>query len=120
MGMIKLSKYAVRGFVEECYRKGYTEKQATMLMLHSIRTSDALWDKEAVKKKASAGDEWEETTKEEFFKAHPEAKQVYETPSYRKDHKYDAFFDVLDSGKKIHVSKKNPYKFKWDPSISKK
>lgn len=117
MGMIKLSKYAVRGFLEECYRKGYTEKQATLLMLRSIQTSDALLDKEAAK---IGDDEWEETTREDFFKAHPEAKQVYDTPSYRKDHKYDAFFDVLDSGKKIHVSKKNPYNFKWDPSLSKK
>lgn len=109
--MIKLSASAVRGFVEECYRKGLNEQQAAYLLERSLDTSDVLLYKEA------ADDEWKETTKEKFFKAHPEAKKVYETPKYRKDPKYAAFFAALDGkgkGKKLLVNKKNHYKFKVD------
>lgn len=109
--MIKLSASAVRGFVEECYRKGFNEQQTAYLLEQSIDTSDALLAKEA------ADSDWEDTTKEEFFRKHPEAKKVYDTPSYRKKSEYKGFFAALDgkNGKaKLKVSKKNPYYFNFE------
>lgn len=109
--MIKLSASAVKGFVEECYRKGLNEQQTAYLMERSLETSDALLYKQA----ADDADEWEETTREEFFEKHPEAKEMYETPKYRKDPRYASFIDAMDKKTKIYSKKGNPYFFKWDP-----
>lgn len=41
--MNELSANAVKGFLEECYRKGFNEKQAAYLMEASMRTSPVLF-----------------------------------------------------------------------------
>ena len=40
----KISKPAVEGFLEECYKKGYNEKQAACLLEISLNRSDALYE----------------------------------------------------------------------------
>lgn len=117
--MIKLSASAVKGFVEECYRKGFNEQQTAYLLERSLDTSDTLLYKEAGKDEGNDSD-WEETTREEFFEKHPEAKEMYETPKYRKDPRYASFISAMDKGTKIYSKKGNPYLFKWDPPPNKR
>ncbi len=41
--MNELSANAVKGFLEECYKKGFNEKQAAYLMEASLQSSPTLY-----------------------------------------------------------------------------